>query len=92
MKQHLPPPILEVYPKPFNDQIKVQLSLPSIAEIQIEIIDIRGSILKQYPNQIYLPGEHLIRLAAQDIPEGIYFLTLKIGTEIYTQKVVKTGL
>lgn len=81
-----------VYPKPFNDQIYVKLNLTSLAEIQIEIVDLRGRKIKQYPNQRYLTGEHLIKIAAQDIPPGIYFLTLKNDSAIHTQKVVKAGL
>ena len=80
---------LNNYPNPFNPSTTIEFTLrqPSFAEINI--FDIRGKLVKQYPRTKYLSGVNKIQFDAETLSSGVYFYRIKTDYEITeTKKMV----
>lgn len=80
---------LLVFPNPASDQITVQARVTPHQERQVVVADAAGQILF---TQLLLATEstqltHQIRI--DQLPEGLYFLTLKSGKEEQTVRFIK---
>jgi hypothetical protein len=72
---------LLIYPNPSNGLINIKTTGPMIKPLEIEIIDITGSVVCRksgYIEQIDLSGYH----------KGIYLLKIKMDEKVYSNKVI----
>ena len=52
-----------IYPNPARDQVTVQMGvLPMDAEMKVELINLYGQVVKEYPIQRLLAGNNVLRL------------------------------
>ncbi len=83
------------FPNPFNNRMNIKLQFPpnspnSIANIAI--YDINGKKIKYFkklfsPNStVYIQWDGTNQNGCQ-VPSGIYFITISIGSQIFTQKI-----
>lgn len=80
-------PWVNVYPNPANDG-QVYLSFGSIesSEVQVSIYNLAGQLLQQYQGSNQ-SGETL-KINIQDLPVGLYTLTVQNGNQIIQQKLM----
>ena len=73
---------LKVYPNPAIDQIS--LSFPSITDAELEILSVTGQLV--HKQQLENEND---RIDLSNLPEGIYFLSVRKGPWVGKEKVVK---
>lgn len=73
-----------IYPNPFTNSIRVELSSPQKNTSQISIIDLQGRVLKSL-----FTKEQNTSLNLAELATGIYFLRIQNGNAIITKRVVK---
>jgi hypothetical protein len=75
------------YPNPFNAQTRIEYSLASPSQVNLEIYDILGRRIETLVNEIQQPGVQSVIWDAEDMPSGIYFYRIQAGGCIETKKM-----
>lgn len=80
--------ITKVYPNPANDLVGVSYFVANSADIQFNMYDITGRVVfnDSKPKQTF--GNNTQWIDVRNLKNGIYFIKMQIGNDIYTQKVV----
>jgi flagellar hook assembly protein FlgD len=70
------------YPNPFNSGTSVRLDIPTAAEVQIDIYDIRGKRIGRLYNGNMIAGSHTLTWQGRDsagdpVPSGIYICRME---------------
>ena len=79
------------YPNPFNPATTIEYEVPfGGAEINISIYDIRGRLVVELINEYMEASINPYKLTwnADHFSSGIYFVQMKSGLDIQTQKVM----
>jgi len=81
-------PSLTIYPNPVRDNFVLQLNNSHMGKMNVQLINQAGAIVHSYEfnkdqivNQITVP--------AHDLPTGVYFVHVQIGTWSEKSKIVK---
>lgn len=79
----------KVYPNPFRDRLNVIITSTYAGNSLLRLTDLRGNIIEQRSLQM-IPGDVYIDLEANNnLPSGVYFLTLTDRYGIRTAKLIK---
>ena len=83
-------------PNPFRGESEFRFVVPVAGEVSVSIYDVVGRLVRELATGDLPAGEHSLRWNARDdggslMPAGLYFVQLRIGTEIETRKIVHLG-
>jgi hypothetical protein len=78
---------LNIYPNPNHGQFTLDLKLNNSADLEIQIINSLGQILRT--SNYSAASEYQLNLNLQDEASGMYFLKLNFANETVIRKVVK---
>jgi len=80
---------LGCYPNPFISNPIIQFELVNEGPVYVSVLDVYGKVITEIINRELPDG--IIRLVwnTENIDNGLYFLRLKVGDEVYTRKIVK---
>ena len=65
------------YPNPYNPQTVIRYSVAQIADVTLEIFDIRGNLIAELISKIHSPGQYSILWNASSVAAGLYFVEMK---------------
>ncbi len=77
--------IFDVYPNPTQGQFTVNIVNARFSDLQIKLINLQGQLV--YSKTLKAANSHHETIN-QDLPKGIYFLTLESATEVKTRKII----
>lgn len=85
--------VISAYPNPFNNQLTLQLDIPSREDIFLQIYNIQGQIVRQFRKVVSYPGSYKFVWDGKnsegiDLPSGIYFTKLEGHSNLLPQKVI----
>jgi PKD repeat protein len=76
-----------IYPNPFNNEANVEFNLLKASDINVQMFDMVGKLLKSDRYKNMAEGNHVLSLDASGLATGVYTVKLKVaGTEL-TRKV-----
>jgi hypothetical protein len=75
--------LLQNYPNPFNQTTQLEFYLSQPDDVQIEITDISGKLVRTIPLRKLNSGQHKIVIDASDLSEGMY--SYRMITPTYTE-------
>jgi len=75
------------YPNPFNSTTKLTYGLAADADVTLQVFDITGRLVTRLTDSRQDAGVHSTVWNATDIPSGIYFVRMKAGNFVETQKL-----
>ena len=80
------------YPNPFNPSTKINIQTITESNLNVSIFDLRGRLINTLFNNNQKPGFYNFEWSGSDkhgnsVPSGIYFIQVKSGLNINTQKV-----
>lgn len=82
---------MSVQPNPFNEQANVVLQSNQSGKAAIVVTDVKGSVVLSQQSEI-IEGYNLLTLVnAEMLQSGMYFVTVKYGTETKVMKLVKNN-
>lgn len=81
--------LFQNYPNPFNNNTIIYYNLKHRYNIKLELFDINGRKIKTLINTIQGPGLLKYHLNENNLPSGIYLISLIIKDKIYTKKIIK---
>jgi len=76
------------YPNPFNPSTKISFSLPTASEIQLEVYNSLGTLVKTIASGSFPAGNHSLSFNAGSLPSGVYFYRLNTATFTETKKMI----
>lgn len=84
---------VKCYPNPFNPNTQITFTLTSSSEVNIEIFNIKGQLVKNLFKGNLPSGKHFVRWNGNDLnnhtlSSGVYFYKLKAGNNVITNKVM----
>lgn len=86
LEQNFPNPVRKSGPFPEQTTIRYILSTP--AEVTISLFDVLGRELRRIHRGMQSQGEHEMRLRLEDLPSGLYFYKLQVGSVSAMRKMV----
>ncbi len=78
---------VNVYPNPVLGSGIISFFLPQQSEVQIDITNQLGQKINTISNKVLMAGKHDIPFGTEDIPQGFYFVNVKIGAENNIHKI-----
>lgn len=84
---------LRAYPNPFNPIITLEFILDRPGDIELNVYDIRGKLVKNVVKGFFRPGRHQVQWNATDeyghkMASGSYFYSLKAENKVITKKML----
>jgi hypothetical protein len=76
------------FPNPFNSQTWISYSLPRAASIRLSIYDLLGREVAVLNEGLLDAGSHRVVWNAKAQASGVYFVCLRHGNDVQTQKVL----
>lgn len=80
--------ILGVYPNPFATQNTLFFSLADRAQVNIDLFDAAGKLVKNVVRENMPAGTYNVVLDASDLQNGNYLYQIKVDNKVYTTRVV----
>ena len=82
-----------VRPLPLKGTGQVQLAIPRVARVTLDLYDITGRRVRRFFQGTLAPGYHVLNLSPQDdqghrLASGVYFLRLETPEAVRTRKVL----
>ncbi len=78
-----------IIPNPVTTDVTISFNLQIEEQVSIKVYNIVGEEVDFFADKIFLPGYHSINGSLGHLPEGLYFIRLKAGTETITKKIIK---
>ena len=77
-----------VFPNPFTEKTNISFSLNETQNVTIDVFNMIGEKVKSINNGNLSAGSHTIEFDRSKLSNGIYFITMKAGNNIYTEKIM----
>lgn len=80
---------LRAYPNPFTNATTIEYQLPVVAPVTLHIYNMQGEQIAQLVDgQEQVEGKYQVEVDATAYPAGIYYVTLRAGERILTEKLI----
>lgn len=78
---------VSVYPVPTNNVLNIEITIPSLINISIEIYNSVGQLVYSSAEEGY-QGNYLLNISLANQSDGVYFLHLRIDDRLTVQKLI----
>jgi hypothetical protein len=79
---------VQAYPNPVTDHLTLEVSSPVTGAVHVELVDQQGAVLRSYVFDKELASGQF-DVYTNGLAAGVYFIRVRIGSRITTQKVIK---
>ena len=83
---------VSVYPNPFDNELKIDISIADDSNIELIVYDITGKQQCKIINNFFKEGEYNFtwngKSQNNDLPNGVYYLQIRINNETSIEKIV----
>jgi hypothetical protein len=77
------------YPNPFNPSTTIKFSIAKEGNVTLNVYNVMGQLVKSVVNNAHMSqGEHNYIVNMDNFASGVYFYTLRQGSNIITKKMV----
>lgn len=85
--------LLQNYPNPFNPTTKIEFNIPNSAQVEVNIFDINGQLVKRLINDFLEKGYHQSTWDAKNqmgqiVASGTYIYQVKSDNQIISKKML----
>ncbi|MHC1777735.1 MAG: right-handed parallel beta-helix repeat-containing protein [Lentimicrobium sp.] len=80
---------VQCFPNPFSDFTAFSIDLPEPALVTLQIYNLTGGLVDELHNSRLPAGNHRLMYNAGNLPDGLYFLSIKTGTESTAIKLIR---
>lgn len=80
--------VLALYPNPANQQVTLHFGMSLSKELRIEILDLKGSHIKEVKRESLNKGIYNLNISVADLPNGIYLLSISSEHQRMLRKLV----
>lgn len=79
--------LLNIAPNPFNPVTRIQVELGEATQLELDLFDLNGRLLRSIVSDLLPAGEHRFRLDASALASGLYLVRMKAGQQIECRKI-----
>ena len=76
------------YPNPFNPITTVSFVIRNSSFVTLKVYDVLGREVTALVDELKRPGEYTVKWNPVNMPSGVYFCRLQVGTFVQTKKIV----
>ena len=76
------------YPNPFNPETTIEFNLNESSKIELLVYNVNGQIVDILFAGTKNAGNHSLVWNAENVPSGVYFYSLKVGSSVQTKKML----
>ncbi len=76
------------YPNPFNPTTAISYQLSAVSDVQLTVYNMLGQKVQTLVNGQQAAGQHSVHFNASGLASGIYYYTLRAGSNTITRKMV----
>jgi hypothetical protein len=76
------------FPNPFNPSTTIIYSIPSAANVTLDVFDMTGKLIRTVVNEQQESGQHTVSFSDGKLPSGTYFFRLQAGPNYSTKKMI----
>ena len=82
---------LNIFPNPYQEQSFITYNLPAAADVQIDIFNVVGQLVKPLASERQMNGEYNYTFSAtrNNLPKGVYFVRVSIDGHSFSQKIIE---
>jgi hypothetical protein len=80
--------LFQNYPNPFNPTTTIGYSIQSRGNVTLKVYDVLGREVKTLVNERQNPGIHTVNLDSRDLPSGVYFYRIVVGSYTSVRKML----
>lgn len=80
--------VSENYPNPFNPSTKISFDIPATQNLNVDLYDINGKLVKEVLSGEILPGSYQLLFDFRDYSSGIYFVRFATSKNSIIKKLV----
>jgi len=80
--------LYQSYPNPFNPNTTINFSIPTSSFVTLKIFDVNGKEVTTIVSEQIPAGNHSKQWNAIDMPTGVYFYRLQVGSFKDTKKLI----
>lgn len=82
-----------IYPNPIQTTFTIQYDLLASANVNIDILDVNGRVVKTLKNERQNAGNHqfLEEISKNNFANGIYFIRLQFDNQTITKRIIVKG-
>ncbi len=80
---------ISIAPNPFMHNADVLFELSDTRNLNIQVFDIQGKLIRRIENRNYFDGTNRVNLNMRDESSGIYFVRLTDGRNAVSKKLIK---
>ncbi|MCD4746673.1 MAG: T9SS type A sorting domain-containing protein [Bacteroidales bacterium] len=77
-----------IFPNPFNKSTNISFSIDEGDNVSLNVYNSTGEIVYSIRENNLSKGNHTLKLEIENISQGIYYVHLLIGNNIFTKKVI----
>jgi hypothetical protein len=77
-----------IYPNPAHELATIGFNIARSSRVAVEAIDITGKVIQNIVDRQLPEGPFQTSWNVSDLPEGIYYVRIVVGSDIATEKVV----
>lgn len=86
--QNLDYVLFQNYPNPFNPATTIRYQIPISGFVELNIYDILGKVVAVLVNEYKTRGTYEVTFAARDLPSGVYFYRMRVGSYTKVEKMI----
>jgi len=76
------------YPNPFNPSTRISYSIPHTSDVSLIVYDLLGREVARLVQGTKPPGDYSVTWNATNVPSGVYYYRLAVGSFVETKKMV----
>jgi len=81
------------FPNPFNPETTIRYSVKDNTQVNIDVYNLKGQLVKRLVNEDKAPGEHTVVWNGTDnnnrqVSSGVYFFKMKAGKYSSSKKMI----
>jgi hypothetical protein len=80
---------ISISPNPVSGQAVLSLNVSNSEPVKVCIYNLTGICLKSWEFENQQPGRKEYILDLTDLPAGIYYCRLQVGTQTFTGKIIR---
>jgi hypothetical protein len=75
-------------PNPAKDATTINYDLKEVSDVSVSVLDITGKQLFSLNQGVQHAGAHSVKINISELPDGMYFYSLRAGSSVSTQKLI----
>jgi len=76
------------FPNPVKSQTTMKLTLTEPSNVSVRVYSMLGQNVQESINQLMTSGNHELIVDASGLQNGVYFISVKVGDQVQTRKMI----